>query len=99
MINDIIIMGDYNQNIVSKEIQLFYKEISVQDIYHTYNNIPLQLMDKTYIRGSKPIDSIVISLGITEYIEGCKLLSHTKVIISDHRSYLININFEAYFDE
>ena len=56
-------------------------------------------MDKIYIRGSKLIDSIVMSLDITEYVKRYKLLSYTKVIISDYRSYLIDINFEAYFDE
>jgi len=71
----------------------------VIDIHSRVNNIPLDEMDKTYIGGSVPIDSVAATPSIIEYIEVCKLLLHCEVVLSDYRSYLVDINFEAYFEE
>ena len=56
-------------------------------------------MDKTYIKGSNPIDSIVVTDRVLEYIEGSSLLHHNEIIPSDHRSYIVDFNAEDYFDE
>ena len=48
-IDDIIITGDFNQDIRSKEVKAFFREIGVKDAYSFYNNIPIDQMDKTYI--------------------------------------------------
>ena len=45
-------------------------------------------MDNTYQIGFKPIDSC---------IEGCKLVETNKIMISNHRGCIIDINFELYF--
>ena len=49
--------------------------------------------------GSNPIDSIAVSEGLMEFIEGLKLLSHNEIVWSDHRAYVIDVNFEDYFNE
>ena len=54
-------------------------------------------MDNTYITRSKPINLIAITPNIMECIEGYKLLEANEVMIMDHRSYLVDINFECYF--
>ena len=56
-------------------------------------------MDKIYIGGSVPINSIADSHRILEFIEGYKLLPHNKIVFLDHRAYMVDINFEAYFNE
>ena len=56
-------------------------------------------MDKTYIGGSTPINSIAASLGLLEYVEGSKLMNHNDIVLSDYRGYIVDINFEAYFHE
>ena len=56
-------------------------------------------MDNTHKDGSKLIDSIAASYRIISYIERCKLIEANEVVLSDHRGYLVDINFELYFNE
>jgi len=96
-INDVIIVGDYNQSIVSKEIEKFHKEIGVIDIHHKHNNIPKDKLDKTYINRSILINAIVATNRILEYIEGYKLLGYNEIVCSDYRVYIVDIVLEEYF--
>ena len=73
-INDVIIIGDFNQSIKSNEMQRFYEKIRVYNIHSYFNNIPINELDKTYISGSTPIDLIAVTSGLLEYVEGYKLL-------------------------
>jgi len=41
----------------------------------------------------------VATEGIISYIEGCKMLSFEEIVFSDHRSYVIDINLEEYFED
>ena len=56
-------------------------------------------MDLTQKRGFNSINSIAVSLNLMKYVEGCKLLEINEVIATDYRSYIIDINFEEYFQE
>ena len=56
-------------------------------------------MDNIFIRGSAPINTIAILLGLSKFVEGCKLFKTNKFVVSDHRAYIININLEGYFGE
>jgi len=98
-INNIIIMGDYNQDITSNEIKSFFNKIKLWDIHQSYNLIPENNLDKTYIRGLKCIDSVAITQNLLDLIKGSKLLEANKVTKSDHRVLLIDINLEEYFKE
>ena len=97
-INDVLLARDLNQNIASNKIQAFFREIGVQDVHSMYNNIPLQQLDITYIHSSAPIDSIAVSSGLLDFVEGIQLLDHNEIIMLDHRSYLMDINIESYFN-
>ena len=98
-INDIIIAGDFNQDIRSNEVQKFFTELGVQDVHSNINRILNELIDKININRSWPIDSIAITVGILEYVEGSKLLGNNDVVFSDHRLYLIDVNLEEYFND
>ena len=80
-------------------MQEFYNEIGVQDVHSMHNRIPLKELDSTNINGSKPIDSIALSSGVIDFIEGAKLLGNKNVIITDHRAYMIDFNMEEYFQD
>ena len=67
-INDIIIAGDYNQDIYSKEILKFHKDIGVKDMHAYLNNFNSTQLDNTYKYESKPIDSITVTNRILDYI-------------------------------
>ena len=66
-------------------------------MHHIFNNIPFAEMDNMHITGSKPINTIVVTPNIMECIEGCKLFEANKIIITDHQSYVVDINFKRYF--
>ena len=55
-------------------------------------------MDNTEERGSKPIDTIAASYRISKYVEGSKLIECNDIIFTDHRSYIVDINIEDYFN-
>ena len=40
-----------------------------------------------------------MSLGIIEYVEGCKLFEIEEITLTDHRAYTVDINLEQYFTE
>jgi len=96
---DIIIGGDFNQNIASDEVQQFFQDIGIQDAHSLYNKIPLNDLDPTNIKGIKPIDSIAVTSGIMKFVEGVKLLDNNDVVISDHRAYVMDLNVEEYFQD
>ena len=44
------------------------------------------------------MDSIAVSEGLIEFVEGSKLIYHNKITFSDHRAYIMDINIEDYFN-
>ena len=98
-ISDVLIMGDYNQDVIIREIKDFFQELKVQDIYQSYNLIADKELDCTYIGGSSYIDSIAGTQNILDFVEGSKLLEANEITISDHRKFVIDINIESYFGE
>lgn len=98
-INDIIIAGDYNQNIADKEVQKFHEDIGVKEIHVHVNKLKIEELDKTHKNGSKLIDSIAATSGIMEYMEGCELISYNDIVETDHRACVIDVNVEDYFKD
>ena len=88
-----------NQSIEAKKIQKFCIKVGVVDIHHYHNKIPLNQLDSTEINGSKPIDTIAASTGIIEYVKGYKLIGSNDIVQSDHCAYIVDVNFEEYFQE
>jgi len=97
-ITDIIIAGDYNQDIRENAIRKFYSEIGVVEVHTKINNIRMDQMDKMHKSGSKPIDSFAASAGVLEYIEGCMLLDYNDIFETDHRGYMVDVVLDEYFD-
>jgi len=83
----------------SKEIRKFFSDIGVMNVYKRFNGIDDSKLNRTNKKGSLPIDAIAASEGIFDYIEGCKMLSYAEIVDLDHRSYVIDINFEEYFKD
>ena len=98
-INNIIIGGDYNQNLNNNEVKRFQEAIGIYEIHPIINNVQINQIGKTYIHGSNPIDSLATSQGIIDYIDRCKLLSNNDIIELDHYSYIIDVALEDYFDD
>ena len=98
-INDIIIAGDYNQDLNDNDVRKFHDAINVHEIHPIINDVQINQIGKTYKNGSKPIDSIAATSGILEFIDGCELLGYNEVVETDHRSYVIDISLEEYFND
>ena len=86
-----------NKDIGSTKVQQFFSNIRVQDVYHVLNNISFLEMNNIHITGFKPIYTIIVILNIIECIEGCKLYNTNEIIINNYQSYMVDINFERYF--
>ena len=56
-------------------------------------------LDKIYVHGSCPIDSLAVSEELIEFMEGLKLITHNEIVLSDYRAFIIDINFEDYFND
>ena len=98
-ITDILIAGDYNQDITAAEMKHFYYEINDRNIHQSYNLILESELDKTHIRGSKCINSITGIQNLLDFVEGLKLLEASDITITGYRAILIDINFDSYFEE
>ena len=84
---------------MENEIQNFFAEIRVEDVHERFNNIESYQLDNTHKEGSKYIDSIVVSPGIIEYVEGYKLFEVKEITLTDYRVHTIDMNLEKYFTE
>ena len=51
-INDIIIVGDFNQDIRLNGVQKFFTELGIQDVHSKINSILSKLIDKININKS-----------------------------------------------
>ena len=56
-------------------------------------------LDKVYVYGSSHIDSIAVSEGLIEFVEGLKLIPHNEIVQSDHRAYIIYVNLKYYYND
>ena len=88
-----------NQNVNSNEIKKFYSEIGVDEVHSRINLTPLDQLDKTCVRGSSAIDSVVMSEGLLDFVEELLLVSNNEIINTDHRACIVDINLEEYFNK
>jgi len=43
-------MGDYNQDITSKQIKEFFEKLHARDIHQSFNIISEEQLDRTYVK-------------------------------------------------
>ena len=80
-------------------MEKFYDNIGVKEIHAHIDKLRLKELDKTCKNGSKLIDSIAVTSGIIEYVEGYELINYNDIAETDHRVHMIDINVEDYFKE
>ena len=97
-ITNAIIARDMNQSIRLKAVQSFFENIGVMDVHHKHNNVEMQQLDYTESRGLQPIDTVAVSRGLIGFVEGSLLNECCDIIITNYRSYVVNANFEDYFN-
>ena len=55
-------------------------------------------MNKQEIIPSKCIDTVLVTTGLLEFIDGSKLIDFNEVIFTDHRGYITDLVLEEYFN-
>jgi len=65
-IHNVIIKGNFNQDINSSEVQSFFANLEVTDIYSNFNQIDMNRLDYNYRDSTKYIDSIAASNNILQ---------------------------------
>ena len=48
--------------------------------------------------GQSCIDSVLVSSRLVEVIDGCKLINFNKIISTDHRGFIVDIDLDEYFN-
>jgi len=86
--NNIVLLADMNDDVLSKEIQKFCHELNlVEAISMLHGKSPVP----THQRGSKVIDGIYVSLALMEEVEG-GILTLGSVTNSDHRAIWLHLS-------
>ena len=44
------------------------------------------------------IDLVLVSSGLVKVIDGCKLINFNKIISTNHRGFIIDIDLDEYFN-
>ena len=94
-----IVVGNFNQDIASKEMRDFYSKLQIQDVHQIYNYINIKQLDNTHQNRSKAIDSIAISDNLIEILEGSRLCKVDEILRIDHRRHVIDLNLDQFFEE
>ena len=68
-------------------------------MYYYYNQLSSNKIDPAQKRGLNCTDGIFIAEEMIEVIEGSKLLEVNEIVVTDHRSYIIDINLKEYFQD
>lgn len=74
-------------------------EVGVVDLHSKINDTNIEHLDKTFVCGANPIDTIAISEGIGEFAEGGKVLGNNEIVFTDHRACLLDVNLDEYFND
>ena len=67
------------------------------EVHETVNNIKDNRRDKTYKIGSKQIDAVMVTDGLMQAITESKLIDFNKIINTDYRGFLVDIDIKEYF--
>jgi len=84
-INEILVAGDINQDVYSKEIESFLIANSLFNIHQFINETEQEDKTSAYLYGSKTIDLIAASSRLISFIDGCQLVDFNEIILTDHR--------------
>ena len=94
---DFLVIGDFNQDIEGEQMKVFMRENGLFDIHSTMNPNNDRDRDNTYKIGSKQIDAVMSIPDLLDSIQGSKLVDFNKVVNSDHRGFIIDVDFNEYF--
>ena len=95
-VKELIIAGDFNQDISGDETQQFYREIGVHDFLSEHERIPWNDRDVTLKCGSRFIESIAVSEALMPFVEGFEVTRWDEKVSADHRGHVIELCLEFF---
>jgi hypothetical protein len=97
-VDGVLLSGDFNQDIGHQNMQRFLREAGMQEVHQVMNETEENVRDRTYKNGQNQIDAIFVTTSLIQYVRGSKIVDFDEVIPTDHRGFLIDIDFEEYFN-
>jgi len=94
--SEIIIAGDFNESVDSEEIQQFLIRNRLMEVHTVLNGDYHRKKDSTYKKGKNMINFVAASTTIIEYIDGSLITNYNKILIIDHRRFIIDVQLEEY---
>ena len=96
-IKDIIIAGDFNQDIKEDQIKRFMRENGLFEVHKTLNEIEDMVKDRMQEKGSKQIDAVLAIEDVLRTIQGSILVDFKDIVDTDHRGFIFDIDVKEYF--
>ena len=87
---DIIVAGDFNQSLYSKDIESFLINNGLFEIHDLLNSNKTSRRDNIYIIGFKCIDFMVAISGVINFIEDYKLINYNQIILNFNINLFLN---------
>jgi len=96
-VKDIIIAGDFNQDIDGDQMRKFMRENGLFEVHEMVNETDNYLKDRTQENSTKQIDAVLATEGVLQTIRESILIDFKEIIDTDHRGFIFDININEYF--
>ena len=77
-------MRDFNESIEASQMEDFLMENGLLDVHGQYNRADEEARESTYEYSRKCIDVFTTTVGVMQFINGCKVVDFHKVISIDY---------------
>ena len=96
---DVIIVGDFNEDVNAKDVQEFMVEMGLQEVFREIHEVNEDDRDGTFEYGKNVQITFQFSEGLLNVVEGTELIECNEVVDSDYLRCLTDVNFETHFGE
>ena len=95
--NDIILTGDFNDEIGNKygDLTQMIEALGLIDIYSYRHGFESEV--STYNRGSTRLDYTFVKRRMVDHVEACGYDKYHEVISSDHRGFFLDLSIQGLF--
>ena len=95
----VIVAGDLNESIRSKNIKNFVNETDIFDVFAETSGLEEDEREATHQHGIKCIDCVLATDGMLRNVKGCELVECSEIVESDHRGCLTDVDFAQCFQK
>ena len=94
--DDYLIFGDFNESVCSPDMTKLMVDNGLHEIFGEAHNAKSEERDSTFEHGPNCTDAILGTEQILRLVQGIELTDFDKVIDTDHRGYVTDIDSEEY---